>query len=239
MSTQPPLTDESVVVAFLTGDEEQRDELALYLAHNDDARELLCMAQEALDALHSPESPLDELPSMAPMNVPVFSDQKPESPSFLQRFSLRGSPDRAPSSLAVKPHRRSLLVVEDNPSTRILLVYMLKADYEVSAAAGVDEALNLVHDHTFDGLVLDINLCEERTGIDLLRAIRALPEHRQVPAIACTAYTSFGDHERLLESGFDLYVAKPFTKEHLHDALRYLFEENDPAPRRTGSGFQA
>jgi CheY-like chemotaxis protein len=118
---------------------------------------------------------------------------------------------------------------------------MLKADYEVSAAAGVDEALSLVHNHTFDGLVLDINLCEERTGVDLLRAIRALPEHRQVPAIACTAYTSFGDRERLLESGFDLYVAKPFTKEHLHDALLFLFEENEnnPASRRTGSGFQA
>ena len=151
----------------------------------------------------------------------------------------RASADRAPADSASKSataRRRSLLVVEDNPSTRILLVYMLKGTYDITAAAGFDEALERIHEASFDGLVLDINLCEERTGVDLLHAIRALPKYQHVPAIACTAYTSFGDRERLLESGFDRYVAKPFTKEQLRNALSQLF---DSANRKTGSGFQA
>jgi len=136
----------------------------------------------------------------------------------------------------VAQRRRSLLIVEDNPSTRILLVYMLKAAYDVTPAAGFDEAMELIRQNTFDGLVLDINLCEERTGVDLLHTIRALPKYQHVPAIACTAYTSFGDRERLLESGFNRYVAKPFTKEQLRNALTLLF---DPSSHKTGSGFQA
>ncbi len=151
---------------------------------------------------------------------------------------LRPSADRTPADAASKKamQRRSLLVVEDNPSTRILLVYLLKGAYEVSAAAGVDEALGLIHENRFDGLVLDINLCEERTGIDLLRAIREIPMYKDVPAIACTAYTNFGYRERLLESGFDLYVSKPFTKEQLHEGLHFLF---DQVPRKTEAGYRA
>ena len=151
----------------------------------------------------------------------------------------RSSADRAPAdsaSKAASPRRRSLLIVEDNPSTRILLVYMLKADYDVTPAAGFDEAMDLIRDQFFDGLVLDINLCEQRTGVDLLHAIRQIPKYKNAPAIACTAYTSFGDRERLLESGFDRYVAKPFTKEQLRSALAHLF---DMANRKTGSGYQA
>ena len=152
--------------------------------------------------------------------------------------NLLPSADRAPADASSKTavRRRSLLVVEDNPSTRILLVYLLKGTYDVSAAAGVDEALDLVQENRFDGLVLDINLCERRTGIDLLHAIREIPTYKGIPAVACTAYTSFGERERLLESGFDLYVAKPFTKEQLHQALSHLF---DDTLRKTGSGYQA
>ena len=147
--------------------------------------------------------------------------------------------DRTPAESASKGtalRRRSVLVVEDNPSTRILLVYMLKADYDISAAASFDEAMGLIHEKSFDGLVLDINLCEDRTGVDLLRTIRQIPRYKHIPAVACTAYTSFGDRERLLESGFDRYVAKPFTKEQLRNALSLLF---DAANHKAGSGYQA
>lgn len=168
----------------------------------------------------------------------LFSDQGLGS-LFAAHFSnLRPSADRAPADASSKTatRRRSVLVVEDNPSTRILLVYLLKGHYDVSAAAGVDEALDLIHEKRFDGLVLDINLREERTGVDLLHAIREIPAYKDVPAVACTAYTNFGDRERLLDSGFDQYVAKPFTKEQLHDALHVLFAQ--PA-RKTESGYQA
>ncbi len=58
------LTDEHAVVAFLSGINAQRDEAALYLAQSSSARELLCMAQEALEALGLPSAP----PSPTPEN---------------------------------------------------------------------------------------------------------------------------------------------------------------------------
>ena len=57
MNRLSPLTDEHTVVAFLAGIGEQRDAAALYLAVSPTARELLCMAQEALEALSLPSAP--------------------------------------------------------------------------------------------------------------------------------------------------------------------------------------
>lgn len=54
MDRYPPLTDESAVAAYLSRSEERQDETALYLTQSYAARELLCMAQEALDALNPP-----------------------------------------------------------------------------------------------------------------------------------------------------------------------------------------
>ena len=115
-------------------------------------------------------------------------------------------------------HRmRSVLVVEDNLTMRLLLKHVLKTAYEVETASCVDEALQVAQQRPFDALVLDIQLGETRTGIDLLQLLRQMPAYREVPAVACTA--SMGGRAHTLEAGFDEYVEKPFTKGQLHEAL--------------------
>ena len=51
----------------------------------------------------------------------------------------------------------ALLVVEDNPSTLLLLKHVLKSGYEVETATSVDEALGKAATRVFDALILDIN----------------------------------------------------------------------------------
>ena len=127
--------------------------------------------------------------------------------------------------------KRSVLVVEDNPTMRSLLKRVLKTKYQVETASCVDEALRLAQERPFDALMLDINLGEPRTGIDLLQMLRQMPAYREVPAVACTAYWGLGDRKRLLEAGFDEYVDKPFTKEQLHEALERVFNAQLQSPR--------
>jgi CheY-like chemotaxis protein len=112
-----------------------------------------------------------------------------------------------------------VLAVEDNSETQLLLEHLLKKSYEVVVVAGVDEALDAVDDTTFDALLLDINLSEERTGTDLLHLLRDRNDMNGVPAIALTAYAMPGDREDFLEAGFDQYVSKPFTRADLTEAI--------------------
>lgn len=115
-----------------------------------------------------------------------------------------------------KPH---ILAVEDNSETQLLLEHLLKESFEVVVVEGVDEALAAVDEHSFDALLLDINLSEQRTGTDLLHLLRERDDVADVPAIALTAYAMPGDREDFLEAGFDQYVSKPFTRADLTEAI--------------------
>lgn len=117
-----------------------------------------------------------------------------------------------------------ILAVEDNPDTQLLLRYLLRPRYDVEIVTHVDDALDAAKNQAFDLLVLDINLGEARTGIDLLRELRQLDTYRTTPALALTAYAMPGDRERFESSGFSQYISKPFTRKELYDALTYMLE---------------
>lgn len=119
-------------------------------------------------------------------------------------------------STAEKPR---ILAVEDNSETQLLLEHLLKTSFEVIVVPGVDEALEAAGEQSFDALLLDINLSEQRTGTDLLHLLREKKRMTDVPAIALTAYAMPGDREDFLEAGFDQYVSKPFTRADLTEAI--------------------
>jgi CheY-like chemotaxis protein len=112
-----------------------------------------------------------------------------------------------------------ILAVEDNSETQLLLEHLLKESFDVLVVPGVDDALDAVDNQSFDALLLDINLSEQRTGTDLLHLLRERDDVANVPAIALTAYAMPGDREDFLDAGFDQYVSKPFTRADLTDAI--------------------
>ncbi len=132
----------------------------------------------------------------------------------LPGFSPPASPSAEPT------HKLRVLVLEDNTESRMLLRHLLRKEFEATIAQSADETLEAAREQTFDVALLDINLGESRTGIDVLNALRALPQHRALPALACTAYALPGDRENFLEAGFGGYVSKPFVKADLFATLR-------------------
>jgi CheY-like chemotaxis protein len=115
--------------------------------------------------------------------------------------------------------RLPVLVVEDNLDTRMLLDRILRGTYAVTAVGDARSALAAMAETRFRGFVLDINLGGKETGADVLRIARTLEGYADVYAVALTAYALPGDRERLLESGFNEYISKPFTRQSLMDAL--------------------
>ncbi len=126
-----------------------------------------------------------------------------------------------------QPTAPRVLAVEDNPDTQLLLRYLLRSDYALEVVPHYEDAIRAAHDGEFDILILDINLGEERTGLDLLNELREMPAYETTPALALTAYAMPGDRERFEESGFDAYISKPFTRKELFDALRRMLDKSD------------
>lgn len=104
-----------------------------------------------------------------------------------------------------------VLVVEDNPLNRRLAVDVLRsAGYEVAEAEGAREARLWLARSLPDLIVLDISL-PGIDGIALLRQLRADQRTHAIPIVATTALAMERDRERILQAGFDAYLAKPFS----------------------------
>jgi PAS domain S-box-containing protein len=131
----------------------------------------------------------------------------------------------------------TILVVEDNADTRQLVRLFLKAASQVESAASGQEALDHLAEGSFDGILLDINLGEEQTGLELIKIIREMEGYQSVPIVAFTAYALPGDAERFLKAGFDSYVRKPFTKRQLLRTLNSVLASG--VPRSSSPPFRS
>lgn len=105
----------------------------------------------------------------------------------------------------------SLLIVDDEPDARGLLVRLLEGSgAEVVSAASSTEALSILDSYRPDVLISDIGMPDE-DGYTMMRKIRnrAPEKGGDVPAIALTAYARESDAKLAIGAGFQRHVTKP------------------------------
>ena len=120
---------------------------------------------------------------------------------------------------------RKVLVVDDESSQLKLMEKILTNIGHSSATANrIEDALNLLTQHHFDLICIDIQLTNE-TGFQLLDALKASNDKylQAIPVVAVSATDSF-DKNYMLNKGFAGFIKKPFTIEEFKDALNILFE---------------
>jgi CheY-like chemotaxis protein len=125
---------------------------------------------------------------------------------------------------------KTILVVDDLPASRRLLVTFLGDDYRVIEAADGSECLRKAKEERPDLLLLDLSL-PEIDGIKVIEHIRNNPDLTDMPIFALTAHTLREYEEKALAAGCDEYLIKPFGL----DELKALV---DLTLGRAGAGTQ-
>ena len=106
---------------------------------------------------------------------------------------------------------KTILIVEDNELNLKLLKDVLEFSGYSTVVTGLGaEALNLARQYHPDLILLDIQL-PDISGEEAARQLKADPQTRAIPIIAVTAFAMSGDREKILDSGCDDYVSKPFN----------------------------
>jgi diguanylate cyclase (GGDEF)-like protein len=113
-----------------------------------------------------------------------------------------------------------LLLVEDDPVTRELLVFHLSAaHYAVDQAADGLTGLELASTWDYDLLLLDLQL-PELDGLSLCQRLRA--QGKTIPILMLTAQSEGSDIVTGLDAGADDYVTKPFDMDQILARIRAL-----------------
>jgi len=103
------------------------------------------------------------------------------------------------------------IIAEDTSETLISLGY-----HVIGSARTVEAAMDILNNHHVDIALVDINLGEERDGIDLAEIIRT---NFQLPFIFITSHADKTTVERAKHIKPNGYLMKPFDKKDLYTSI--------------------
>ena len=103
-----------------------------------------------------------------------------------------------------------VLVVEDSPTMRQLIVFALKRirNLHIEEAGDGVGGLKKLSAQKFDLVVTDINM-PIMDGLKLVSLIRNDPQYKEVPVVVITTEGATEDRDRALALGANEYITKP------------------------------
>lgn len=116
-----------------------------------------------------------------------------------------------------------LLIAEDDFRIReAVRAFFSKRDFKVCEASDGLEAVNIIKEHEFDIVLLDVMM----PGLDGFSVCKILRQDSDTPVIFITARTAEEDQLRGFQLKADDYVTKPFSLPVLHAKSVALIERN-------------
>lgn len=108
-----------------------------------------------------------------------------------------------------------VLIVDDSVVMRQMVQYTLRsAGFEVVEAADADEALRVARAGAFDLVVADVFM-PGRTGVELVRDLRAMPRFALTPILLLATGSDAELKEAARRAGATGWIPKPFDPETL------------------------
>ncbi len=121
--------------------------------------------------------------------------------------------------------QKKILVVEDNEKNRVLVRDILKYyGYEVIEAEDGKEGIQMAKEHMPDLILMDMQM-PVMNGFSAAKALRSDPDTRDIRLVAVTSFTMKGDREKILDAGFDDYIAKPINTRKLPELVASCLSE--------------
>jgi DNA-binding response OmpR family regulator len=115
---------------------------------------------------------------------------------------------------------RRVLVIEDEPSIAEAISFLLRRDgWEVLSHDHGADALERIRAACPDLVILDVML-PGRTGLEILRALRADSGMAHLPVLMLTARGQLRDREMAESCGASRFMSKPFSNAEMLASVR-------------------
>ncbi|NIS82648.1 MAG: response regulator [Anaerolineales bacterium] len=116
----------------------------------------------------------------------------------------------------------SALVVDDEPTFCDVVCEILESyGFECFRAYSATDALTFLESNTPDVILTDI-MMPDIDGLTLIYKIRSVDRSAGVPIIVFSAKATMMDRNTCIEAGASEFLAKPFSTNHLMEAIQSL-----------------
>ncbi len=120
---------------------------------------------------------------------------------------------------------KTILTVDDSPSIRQMLAYVLTSNgYKVIEAEDGEQGLEFAKANQADLVLTDQNM-PKMDGIALIKALRNLPNYKKVPIMMLTTESSQVLKQQGRDAGATGWMVKPFDPEKLLEMLKRAFAQ--------------
>jgi two-component system sensor histidine kinase BarA len=117
---------------------------------------------------------------------------------------------------------KKMLVVEDDILSQNVMRRIFKSDFEIDFCESVEEYYEKYSNTNYDIIIMDISLKGIRNGLELIKEIKEAPSYTGTPILCLTAHAQTKMRKTAIESGFDLFIAKPVKNKILKEAVASL-----------------
>lgn len=130
--------------------------------------------------------------------------------------------ERKPSAKGTEATQVQILIVDDHPIIREGLIELINRHQHLKVkgeASDVESALDQIHEHTFDLVIVDLAL-KGRSGLELIKYIH--DQDASLPILVFSVYEEPFYAERALRAGAKGYVMKQEAADKIVSAIEHV-----------------
>ncbi len=170
------------------------------------------------DELRKIDGMFEELLHKSSVNIEELSET---ISSMINRYEEPAKPEE----IMDERDTIKILLVEDYKHSQIIVTRLLKKNSfeSIVVVENGAEALEQVKKQKFHLILMDMQM-PVMNGFEATEKIRQLPEYKDTPIIALTAFAMKGDREKCLEAGATDYIPKPIDSQEFIEKVKHYTE---------------
>jgi CheY-like chemotaxis protein/signal transduction histidine kinase len=174
------------------------------------------------DELKNIDGMFEELLHKSSVNIEDLSET---ISSMINRYEVPAKPEE----IMEEKDTVKILLVEDYKHSQIIVTRLLKKNNfeSIVVVENGAEALEQVKKQKFHLILMDMQM-PVMNGFEATEKIRQMPEYKEIPIIALTAFAMKGDREKCLEAGATDYIPKPIDSQEFIEKVKHYTEAKVP-----------